>query len=137
MKTRITIAAIALLAAGSVLAEPSAPPPGRGGPDIERLAVLLDLDEGQKAAVKQVFDEQRQQRKAEWEKAKQSQTASQKENRTRPTREEMRARREQMQKETVEKLRPVFTDIQMTKFEALMASRPDMPPRDGKKPSQE
>jgi Spy/CpxP family protein refolding chaperone len=132
MKTRITIAAIALLAAGSVLAESPAPPHRRGGPDIERMAVLLDLDAGQKAAVKQVFDEQRQQHQAEWEKAKESQT----ENQTRPTREEMRAKREQMQKETAEKLRPILTDTQMTKFEALVASRPDMPPRDGKKQSQ-
>jgi hypothetical protein len=133
MKTRITIAAIALLAAGSVLAEPPAPPHGRGGPDIERIAVLLDLDEGQKASVKQVLDEQRQQRQAEWVTA----TESQKDSQARPTREEMRARRERMRKETVEKLRPILTDTQMTKFEALMASRPDMPPRDGKKPSQE
>jgi Spy/CpxP family protein refolding chaperone len=133
MKTHITIAAIALLAAGSVLAEPPAPPHGRGGPDIDRIAILLDLDEGQKAAVKQVFDEQRQQRQAEWEKAKDGQ----KENQTRPTREAMQARREQMRKETVEKMRPILTDTQMTKFEALMASRPDMPPRDGKNPSQE
>lgn len=132
MKTRITIAAIALLAAGIALAEPPPPPHGRGGPDIERMAVLLDLDEGQKAAVKQVFDEQRRQRRAEWERAKESQ----KDNQARPTREEMRAKRDQLQKETSEKLRPILTDTQMTKFEALMASRPDMPRREGKEKSQ-
>ena len=118
MKTRITMAAIALLAAGTALAQPPGPPQGRGGPDIERLAVLLDLDEGQKAAVKQVFDEQAQQRKSEWEKAKESET--------RPTRDEMRAHREKMRQDTIEKLRPILSDTQLTKFQAL-TDRPDGP----------
>ncbi len=128
MKTRITIAAIALLAAGSALAQPPGPPPGRGGPDLDRMALLLDLDEGQKAAVKQVFDEQRTQRKAEFDKAKDSQA--------RPSREDMRAKREQMKNETVEKLRPILSDIQLTKFEALMAEQPRMPPHERKAKSQ-
>ncbi|HEY6642506.1 hypothetical protein [Povalibacter sp.] len=127
MKTRITIVAIALLAAGSALAHPTGPTHGRGGPDLDRMAILLDLDEGQKAAVKQVFDEQRQQHLAAREKAKESQT--------RPTREEMHARREQGQKATLEKLRPILSDTQMTKFQALTAPRTDMPPRDRKQKS--
>jgi hypothetical protein len=122
MKTRITIAAIALLAAAAALAQPPGPP--RGGPDLDRMAVLLDLDEGQKAAVKQVFDEQRAQRKAEWDKAKESPT--------RPTRDEIRAKHEQMKQETVEKLRPILSDTQLTKFEALMAEPPAMPRRERK-----
>lgn len=121
MKTRITIAAIALLAAGSAIAQP--PGPGRGGPDLDRMAILLDLDEGQKAAVKQVFDEQREQRKAAFDKARDSQT--------RPTRDEMRAKHEQMKKETIEKLRPILSDTQLTKFEALIAE-----PRDRKAKSE-
>lgn len=123
MKTRITIAALALFAAGSALAQPPGPPHGgRGGPDMDRMAILLDLDEGQKAAVKQVFDEQRGQRKAEFDKAR--------DGAKRPTREEMRAKHEQRKKETLEKLRPILSDVQLTKFEALMDQPRGMPPRD-------
>ena len=72
---------------------------------------MLDLDEGQKVAVKQVFDEQASERKALWDKAKESQT--------RPSRDEMRAQHEKMRSETIEKLRPILSDQQMTKFQAL------------------
>ena len=110
MKIRTLLAAIALFAAGTVLAEP--PGPSHGGPqDMERLAILLDLDAGQKTAVKQVFDEQAKERKQLWEKAKESQT--------RPSREEMHAQHEKMRQETIEKLRPILSDTQMTKFQAL------------------
>ena len=78
---------------------------------MERLAILLDLDAGQKTAVKQVFDEQAKERKQLWEKAKESQT--------RPSREEMHAQHEKMRQETIEKLRPILSDTQMTKFQAL------------------
>jgi hypothetical protein len=124
MKLRTTLAALAILAAGSALAEPHGPPPG-GPRDIERLAILLDLDEGQKTAVKQVLDEQAKERGEMWEKAKESQT--------RPTREEMKAQREKMRQETIEKLRPILSDQQMTKFQALTEHRgpgPDRPRRD-------
>ncbi|HMN44386.1 MAG TPA: hypothetical protein PKE27_07435 [Povalibacter sp.] len=124
MKTRITITAIALLAAGNAMAQPPGPPPGgRGGPDIDRMAILLDLDEGQKAAVRQVFDEQREQRKAEFDKAREKAGDSQ----ARPTREQMRAKHEQMKQQTIEKLRPILSDTQLTKFEALIAEPPARP----------
>lgn len=115
MKTRITLAAIALLAVGSAVAEPPGPPHGHRGPDIERLAVLLDLDEGQKVAVKQVLDEQFAQRAAAKQQARDSQT--------RPSREEWQAQREQAQKETLEKLRGILSDQQLTKFQALTEAR--------------
>src|SRR6187431_2511097 len=115
MKARITMAAILLLTAGAALAEPPGPPPD-GVARLDRLAVLLDLDEGQKAAVKQVFDEQTSERKALWDKAKEAQT--------RPSREEMHAQHEKMRNETIEKLRPILSDQQMTKFQALLAEGP-------------
>lgn len=117
MNTRITLAAIVLLAAGSTFAGQPDQPPGPRGPDIERLAVLLDLDEGQKVAVKGVLDEQSAQRAAAMKQARESGT--------RPSRDEMRARHEEMKKETVEKLRGILSDQQLTKFEALT----DRPPR--------
>lgn len=110
MKTRTTIAAALLLIAGSAFADPPGPPPDAGA-RLDRLAILLDLDEGQKAAVKQVFDDQAKERKEQWQKAKDSQT--------RPSREQMRAAHEKMHQEMVEKLRPILSDTQMTKFEAL------------------
>lgn len=131
MKSRITMAAVLLLAAGSVLAEPPGPPPDAGA-RLDRLAVLLDLDEGQKAAVKQVFEEQAKERRALWDKAKESHP--------RPSREEMRTQHEKMRNETIEKLRPILSDQQMTKFQVLNerppgghghgGQRPDKAPQD-------
>ena len=111
MKARAIVAATLLLVAGSALAEAAWSPSGRGAPDLERLAILLDLDEGQKVAVKQVMDEQMQRRQEAWKKIQESQA--------RPSREEMRVQHGQMRKETIEKLRPILSDQQMTRFEAL------------------
>lgn len=118
MKLRTTLVALALLAAGTALAQPPGPPPG-GPHNIDRLAILLDLDEGQKAAVQQVFDEQAKERAEAWQKAKDSQT--------RPSREEMKAQHKKMRQETLEKLRPILSDQQMTKFEALTDAPPPGP----------
>lgn len=118
MKTRvksaiILSAATLWLAAGSALAEP---PAADGGANrMDRLAILLDLDAGQKAAVQKVFDEQHASRAALRKEAKESGT--------RPSREDMRAKHDAMHKETVEKLRPILSDQQMTKFEALTEFR--------------
>jgi hypothetical protein len=128
MKTRTTFAAALLLIAGSAFANPPGPAHDSGA-RLDRLAILLDLDEGQKAAVKQVFDEQAQQHKERWQKAKESQT--------RPSREEMHATREKMHHEMVEKLRPILSDTQMTKFEALHESPgPFGGPPPGSRPDQ-
>jgi len=116
MKTRTTIAALLLLVAGSVVAGPAGTPPGAGARHIDRLAILLDLDEGQKESVRQVLDAQFQQRADLWKKAEDSQT--------RPTREEMRSQHDQMRAETIEKLRPILSDQQMTKFEVLAEMGP-------------
>lgn len=121
MNKRIVMTALALLSVGSALAEPPGPSHGRGGPDIDRMAILLDLNEGQKVAVKQVFDEQAAKRKEE--------RSQMKEGQTRPSREEMRAKHEAMRKETTEKMRGILSDVQMTKFEALMAPPAGMPDR--------
>lgn len=117
MKTRvksaiILSAATLWLAAGSALAEP---PADAGANRMDRLALLLDLDAGQKAAVQKVFEEQHASRAALRKEAKESGT--------RPTRDEMRAKHDAMKKETIEKLRPILSDQQMTKFEALTEYR--------------
>jgi Spy/CpxP family protein refolding chaperone len=108
MKLRVITTALLCLTAGMAMAQPPGPPPG---PDIERLTILLDLDAGQKVAVQKVFDEQRAEMQALRQQTKTSQE--------RPDREQMRASREQMHKETKEKLRGILSDTQMKKFEAL------------------
>lgn len=125
MSIRVISAAVLWLVAGSVLAEPPASPAPSaqdGASRIDRLGILLDLDEGQKVAVKKVFDEQFASRQALRKEAKESGT--------RPSREEMHAKHEQMRQEMVEKLRPILSDQQMTKFEALAEHPPG--PRPGR-----
>jgi Spy/CpxP family protein refolding chaperone len=108
MKLRVITTALLCLTAGMAIAQPPGP---HRGPDIERLTILLDLDAGQKVAVQKVLDEQRAQMQALRQQAKTSQE--------RPTREQMHASREQMQKETKEKMQGILSDTQMKKFEAL------------------
>lgn len=122
MKIRVISTALLLIAAGSALAGPQSSPPDSAA-RMDRLAILLDLDAGQKAAVQKVFEEQHAQREALRKAAKESST--------RPTREQMQAHRERAQKDTIEKLRPILSDQQMTKFEALADHRGG--PRDGKR----
>lgn len=112
MKLRVISLATLLLAVGSaVAANPPASPPDGGQDRMDRLAILLDLNASQKVEVQKVLDEQFQQARTQRQQAKESGT--------RPTREQMRAQHDQMHKETVEKLRGILSDQQMTKFEAL------------------
>lgn len=107
--------ALLCLAAGSVFAGPPGPPPGGAERHIERLAILLDLDAGQKVAVQKVMEERREQIKA----LRQHARSSDKTTDARPTREQRLAQHEQMRKETQEKLRGILSDTQMKKFEVL------------------
>jgi hypothetical protein len=108
LPTMAALCLTATLAFGQTTA-PAAPP--QGGPGIERLALLLDLDEGQKVAVQKVLTEQREQMQAQRKQAHESGT--------RPSREEMKAHFEQQHAATVERLRPILSDVQLKKFEAL------------------
>ena len=116
MKTRVISIALLCLAAASALAQPPGPPPGGPARNIEKLTILLDLDEGQKVAVQKVLDEQRE----EFVELREGISTSD----DHPTHEQMRAKHEQMQKETVEKLRPILSDTQLKKFEVLTEGGP-------------
>lgn len=116
MKHRVITAALLWLAAGITLAESPTAPQG-GEHRIDRLVILLDLDAGQKIAVQNVLEEQHQQMAARRQQSKSSGT--------RPT-------REQMHKDTIEKLRPILSDTQLKKFEVL-SERPHGPSH-GKRP---
>src|SRR4051794_24769356 len=128
---RTTIFALCLAAAGhasqaqTTSDQPASPPPhgghgphGPAGFDIERLAVLLDLDPYQKGQVEQALTDQRNAMRAE----RQSQKAAG----TRPSFQEMQARRAQAEQDLIGKLSTVLSDTQITKLKVLLE-----PPRGG------
>lgn len=116
MRHVVTFMVCALLGATSALAQPSGPPRhfGEAG-DIERLAVLLDLDAYQKDQVERILNEQREQLQA--------QRKAHEETGERPLFEEIQAVREQAYNDTLTKLQSVLTELQMTKFK-LLTERP-------------
>jgi hypothetical protein len=114
---KILVAALGL-AATAALAQPA--PGGFGGPggrgaDIERLAVLLDLDPYQKQEVERVLEEQREAARAE----RDAREATDE----RPSFEELQSRREQAREGTITKLQGVLTELQITKLKLLMEPR--------------
>lgn len=113
MKTPVTLLALAWLASGVALAEPATTPPG---PDMDRMALLLDLNDYQKTEVEKVLKEQREQMRAAREAARASGSE-------RPTREEMKAKHEQFKQELRTKLSGILDETQLKKFEALHEGR--------------
>lgn len=99
----------------------TAQPPARGN-DMERMAILLDLDEYQQAEVKRILDEQRSVARAARDAIRESGE--------RPSREDMAARRQQAAESTLTQLQSVLTQEQITKFEVLM-EQPRGPGRRG------
>lgn len=121
MKLRTFLAFMACTLSASVFAQ--TPPPGPPGPpmDMDRIALLLDLDSYQKSEVKKLLDAQRT---AMQERRKQVQESGQ-----RPSRDAMRAEREKAEKAMLESLQQVLNEQQIAKFKALMQGpRPMGPP---------
>lgn len=111
------LVAVLGLAAATGVAVAQPPGPSRGpGFDIERLAILLDLDAYQKGEVERLLTEQREQARAA--------RAARAEPRERPSFEDMQARREQARADLVTKLETVLTPQQITKFKVL-TERPE------------
>jgi Spy/CpxP family protein refolding chaperone len=113
---RALIALIAVSALSAAFAQSQSPPP-RPDPQkfLERLTVVLDLDEYQQGEVKKVLEAQR----AKME----TQRAEFKASGERPTFEQMKAAHEASKKETEEALSSVLTPEQLKKFDAFMADR--------------
>jgi protein CpxP len=109
MKLRVALIAAAMLASAVALAHPDH---GPAGPDMDRMATLLDLNDSQKAEVQKIFDEQHEKLKAVHEQADSSGT--------KPTREERAKFHEEMKQDMTTKLQAVLSPEQMKKFEALM-----------------
>jgi Spy/CpxP family protein refolding chaperone len=117
MKTRVTLLALAWLASGVAFAADTTTattPPARvaPGPDMDRMALLLDLNAYQKTEVEKILKEQHEQMRAEFESARASGAA-------RPSRDEMKAKREQAKTELHTKLSAVLDETQLKKFDAL------------------
>ena len=140
MKTKVTLLALACLASGVAFAADTttapATPPARvaPGPDMDRMALLLDLDAYQKTEVEKILKEHHELRRADFEAARASGA--------RPSREEMKAKREESKQQLQTKLSSVLNETQMKKFDALRERGPGHRPGkrgwDGKgKPSTE
>jgi Spy/CpxP family protein refolding chaperone len=129
---RLLILLAALAASTIAFADqPSGPPPGgmqRGGIPIERLAQDLGLDASQTAQVKAILDAQRA--KMDVERAQFAASG------TRPTREEMQAKHQQMDAELQQQLSVVLTPEQLAKFEQMKQRRPKGPPPGDAPPGQ-
>jgi hypothetical protein len=111
MKSRLVSLLAAVLLVAVAIAEPPMPPPGPPGLDINRLAILLDLDSTQKAAVQQVLADQQKTISAQREQEMASGV--------RPTREEMKAKHDAIRQELRAKLQPILNANQLSKFDAL------------------
>lgn len=118
---------VALVAGGLAFAdEHQGPPPGgpgRGGPPIERLAQDLGLDATQTAQVKQILEAQHAKMEAD--------RAQFEASGTRPSREEMHAKHQQMDAELDQQLSTVLTPEQLAKFKEMRARRHPMGPPPG------
>ncbi len=113
MKSRVALIAAALLASSVALACPLEGPPGhRGpGPDLDRMAVLLDLNDSQKAEVQRILSEERQKLKAAHDQVHAAGTT--------PSREEKQKFHAELKQDTTTKLQAVLSPEQMKKFDAL------------------
>ena len=126
------LVAVLGMAAAAASAQPPGPQggpphggPGFGGPpDVDRIAILLDLDPYQKGEVQRVLTAQREAMKAE----RQQHAASG--DHQRPSFEQMQARRQANEDAVVGQLKNVLSDTQIAKLRVLM----EPPARGGRGP---
>ncbi len=109
MKSRVALIAAAMLASAVAIAQAH---DGQRGPDMDRMAVLLDLNDTQKAQVQKILDEQHEKVKAVHDEQRSAGT--------KPTREERAKFHEDLKQDTVTKLQSVLSADQIKKFEVLM-----------------
>ena len=122
MKAKVTLLALTLLASAVAFAQP--PAGADRGPNMDRLALLLDLDAYQKTEVEKILKEQHEHMLAAREEARSSGQKL--------SAEERRARHEQFRQELQTKLSGVLNETQMKKFAALHEGRgPGRPHRGG------
>ena len=118
---RATLFALALLAAGAVSAQ--APAPAAAATHEARmmndLSTLLDLSAAQRPQVQTILQEQHtqmQQQHAQMKEAfEQAKAAG-----TKPDFSQVKALHQQLEQQTIQKLTPVLTAVQLQKFQILM-----------------
>jgi Spy/CpxP family protein refolding chaperone len=112
--------ALGLLCTAGVAMAQTPPDPTDHGPNsqrhLERLAVLLDLTDAQKAQVKNILDAEHEKMRAQFAAARASGT--------RPSFEEMRAAREQLKADELQQLSSVLNATQLKKFQVLQEEHP-------------
>lgn len=106
MKSVVYAVLISTVVTGIAMAQP----PGRAE-HMDRMAILLDLDDYQKTEVQRILEEQRETARATREAMRDSGQ--------RPSREERLALREQQRDATMTQLQAVLRPEQITKFEVL------------------
>ncbi len=112
---KLSVIAVALLCVtGAAVAQtppdPTSEPPG-AQQHLDRLAVLLDLSDAQKAQVKAILDAEHAKMKAQFEAARAAGT--------KPSFEQMRAAREQLRADEIQQLSSVLNATQLKKFQVL------------------
>jgi hypothetical protein len=126
MKPRVTLLALAWLTSSVALAQtPATSAPGPEAQRMDRMALLLDLDAYQKTEVEKILKAHHEKMRAEHQAARASET--------RPSREEMQAKREQSKVELRTQLSGVLNETQLKKFDALHEGRGFGPGRFGGK----
>ena len=111
----LALSAVLLVTQAAMAQQPPPGRPPRGGPPIERMVRELNLDDAQKAEVKQILDEQRTLHEAE---RKNLEASGQ-----RPTPEEMHTVMQKHAQELTQALSGVLTAEQLAKFKAIQAER--------------
>jgi hypothetical protein len=126
MKQVTTLLALTWLTSSVALAQtPATTDQSPGAERMDRMALLLDLDSYQKTEVEKILKAHHEEMRTKFEAARASGT--------RPSREEMEAKREQSQAELRTQLSGVLNETQLKKFDALHEGRGFGPGRFGGK----
>jgi hypothetical protein len=108
---KASVLTLALLCAGAVFAQAPAPEAVHAARHMDDLATLLDLTDVQKAQVQAILQEQHAKMRQSFEQARASGT--------KPDAAQMHALHQQLQQETLQKLTPVLSAVQLKKFQIL------------------
>ncbi|MDH3418936.1 MAG: hypothetical protein OEQ25_07175 [Gammaproteobacteria bacterium] len=111
MKSVAYVIALSTIVTGVAMAQP--PDVSERMDRMDRMAILLDLDEFQKTEVQRILQAQRETARASRE--------AMREAGERPSREERMAHRQQAREAVLTQLQSVLTQDQLTKFEVLAA----------------
>jgi len=119
MRKMLASLALATLAIGVAAADTPSTAPPRHGPNMERLATLLDLTDSQKQQLQQLFEEQRTQMHAQMQALHDQALATGQ----KPDFQQLHAAHEQQRTELLSKAQGILSADQFKKFQ-LLTERP-------------